>query len=187
MIPCAFALLTNKTITMYRCLLSELKDGASRIKLILKPKLVMLDFEQATINALNFHFPGVLIKLCFFHFSQNVFKKIVEVGLKKEYKEDDKLKLWVKTIIALALIPTEEVLDAFVRLSEDEIVDSYDLSVFLDYITINYVDDDEALFPISFWNHWDNEEDRTHNKIEGYNLKLNLYLHSHPNIWKFII
>ena len=36
-------------------------------------------------------------------------------------------------------------------------------------------------------NHWDNEEDRTNNKIEGYNLKLNLYLHSHPNIWKFII
>ncbi len=33
---------------------------------------------------------------------------------------------------------------------------------------------------------WDNEEDRTNNKIEGYNLKLNLYLHSQPNIWKFI-
>jgi hypothetical protein len=34
---------------------------------------------------------------------------------------------------------------------------------------------------------WDNEEDRTNNKIEGYNLKLNLNLHSHPNIWKLII
>ena len=87
MIPCTFALLTNKTITTYRCLFSELKDGANRIKLILKPKLVMLDFEQATINALNFHFPGVLIKLCFFHFSQNVFKKIVEVGLKRSIKK----------------------------------------------------------------------------------------------------
>ncbi len=51
MIPCAFALLTNKTITTYRCLFSELKDGADRIKLILKPKLLMLDFEQATIKA----------------------------------------------------------------------------------------------------------------------------------------
>lgn len=116
-----------------------------------------------------------------------MFKKIVEVGLKKEYKEDDKLKLWVTKIIALALIPTEKVLDAFVRLSEDEIVDNYDLSVFLDYITIIYVDDDEALFPISYRNHWDNEEDRTNNKFEGYNLKLNLYLNSHPIIWKFIV
>ena len=97
------------------------------------------------------------------------------------------MKLWVTKIIALALIPTEKVLDAFVRLSEDEIVDNYDLSVFLDYITIIYVDDDEALFPISYRNHWDNEEDRTNNKFEGYNLKLNLYLNSHPIIWKFII
>jgi hypothetical protein len=31
----------------------------------------------------------------FFHFGQNVFKKIVEIGLKRQYKEDDELKLWV--------------------------------------------------------------------------------------------
>ena len=74
MIPCAFALLTNKTIFNIRCLLSELKDGATKIKLSLKPKIVMLDFEQAVINAFLYHFPGIEIKLCFFHFGQNVFK-----------------------------------------------------------------------------------------------------------------
>ena len=36
MIPCAFSLLTNKSTATYRCMLSELKDGASRIKLVLK-------------------------------------------------------------------------------------------------------------------------------------------------------
>ena len=72
--PCAFALSTNKTIPTYRCLLSELKDGATKIKLSLKPKIVMLDFEQAVINAFLYHFPGIEIKLCFFHFGQNVFR-----------------------------------------------------------------------------------------------------------------
>ena len=28
---------------------------------------------------------------------------------------------------------------------------------------------------------------RTNNKVEGYNHKLNLYLNTHPNIWKFNI
>ena len=97
----------------------------------------------------------------FFHFGQNVFKKIVEIGLKRQCKEDDELKLWVKKVIALALIPPSEIPDAFVRLSEEEIVDNYELGEFLDYITINYVDD--QLFPIEYWNHWDNEDDRTNN------------------------
>ena len=145
----------------------------------------MIDFEQAVINAFLYHFPSIIIKLCFFHFGQNVFKKIVEIGLKRQYKEDDELKLWVKKVIALALIPPSEIPDAFVRLSEEEIVDNYELGEFLDYITINYVDD--PLFPIEYWNHWDNEDDRTNNKVEGYNHKLNNFLNTHPNIWKFIM
>ena len=66
----------------------------------------------------------------FFHFGQNVFKKIVEIGLKRQCKEDDELKLWVKKVIALALIPPSEIPDAFVRLSEDEIVNNYELGEF---------------------------------------------------------
>ena len=31
MIPCAFALLTHKTIATYRCLLGELKDNARKL------------------------------------------------------------------------------------------------------------------------------------------------------------
>jgi hypothetical protein len=84
LLPCAFALLTNKTIPTNRCLISELKDGAAKIKLILNPKIVMIDFEQAVINAFLYHFPSITIKLCFFHCGQNLFKKIVEIGLKRQ-------------------------------------------------------------------------------------------------------
>ena len=86
MIPCAFALLTHKTIATYRCLLSELKDNARKIKLSLKPRLVMLDFEQACLNAHVFYFPDIVIKLCIFHFGQNIFIKIVQIVLKRQYK-----------------------------------------------------------------------------------------------------
>jgi hypothetical protein len=65
-LPCAFALLTNITIPTYRCLISELKDGAAKIKLILNPKIVMIDFKQAVMNAFLYHFPSITIKLLFF-------------------------------------------------------------------------------------------------------------------------
>jgi len=37
------------------------------------------------------------------------------------------------------------------------------------------------------WNQFnDNDNKRSNNDIEGYNLWLSLWLHKHPNIWKFI-
>ena len=59
--------------------------------------------------------------------------------------------------------------------------------MFLDYVTVNYVDPDEALFPIELWNQYEeNDNKRTNNDAEGYNLWLDLWLHKHPNIWNFI-
>ena len=152
-LPCVFALLTNKTKEIYRNLISELKDGAARIKLKLEPHYVMLDFEAAAIDAYLHHFINIEIKLCHFHFGQNVFKKIVETGFKKQYTDDVDLKCWVKQIIALALIPPEEVEDAFVELSLNA-PEQYDLTAFLDYITINYIDPTTCLFPIKYCNHY---------------------------------
>jgi hypothetical protein len=44
----------------------------------------------------------------------------------------------------------------------------------------------EDLFIISVWNQFDNDGSRTNNTVEGYNLKLNNFLSSHPNVWIFI-
>ena len=57
---------------------------------------------------------------------------------------------------------------------------------FCEYLTITWFDDD-AKFPIDSWNHYNIRGPRTNNHIEGYNLKLKLFLKSHPNIWKFIL
>ena len=54
----------------------------------------------------------------------------METGFKKQYTGDLDLKCWVKQIIALALIPPEEVEDAFVELSVNA-PEQYDLTAFL--------------------------------------------------------
>ena len=65
--------------------------------------------------------------------------------------------------------------------------ESYELGEFLDYLTINYIDSSSYLFPIDYWNHYDNPGARTNNYLEGYNLKMEKYINAKPNIWKFII
>ena len=83
MLPCAFILLTNKRETTYRRMLAELKEAALGLRLELRPKKVVTDFECAAMNAYEFHFPGVEVSGCYFHFAQSLYKKVVEVG--KEY------------------------------------------------------------------------------------------------------
>ena len=116
-----------------------------------------------------------------------MFRKIAEIGLKKQYQEDENLKKFVKKIISLALVPIDKVQDVFVELCEFEKPEYEQIDLFLDYMTETYIDPDQALFPIETWNQYDDTDNkRTNNDIEGYNLWLSLWLHKHPNIWNFI-
>ena len=87
----------------------------------------------------------------------------------------------------MALLPPEKVGDAFVEIIMEEApIEKYpQLTKFLDYFTINWVDDD-AKFQINLWNHFHNENQRTNNNNEAYNLRLDKRSEKHPNIWKFI-
>ena len=88
--------------------------------------------------------------------------------------------------MALALLPPEKVGDAFVEIiMEHAPIHQYSqLETFLDYMTTNWIDDD-VKFPISHWNHFHNENARTNNSNEAYNLRLDKRSEKHPNIWKF--
>jgi hypothetical protein len=77
MLPCVFALLTGKSEDLYKKLLSELKDGALRNSLELKPTQLTIDFELAVMGAFQYHFPRIEISGCFFHFGQSLYRKIV--------------------------------------------------------------------------------------------------------------
>jgi len=68
MLPSVFALLTGKSEDLYKKLLSELKDGALRNSLELKPTQLTIDFELAVTGAFQYHFPSIEITGCFFSF-----------------------------------------------------------------------------------------------------------------------
>ena len=109
---------------------------------------------------------------CFhlFHFGQILYWKVVEIGLKVQYQEDDNLKKYLKKIISLALVLRDKVRDIFVELYELERLDYDSIDQSLDYMTEIYVDPDQALFPIELWNQYDdNDNKRSNNDIEGYN------------------
>jgi hypothetical protein len=65
------------------------------IVLAWKPEYVSLDFEMGAIQAFLFCFPTIKIIGCWFHFGQCLFRKIVEIGLKTQYGDDEDLKKYI--------------------------------------------------------------------------------------------
>ena len=67
-LPSIFALLPNKTEEIYIRLFKKILD----LRPELNPTSIMLDYEQATINAVKKIFPQTEINGCFFHFCQSI-------------------------------------------------------------------------------------------------------------------
>lgn len=65
-LPSAYILLPDKKEITYRRMFQALKT----LSIGLSPKTIMVDFEKAAMNAINYEFPETEIKGCFFHFSQ---------------------------------------------------------------------------------------------------------------------
>ena len=76
----------------------------------LNPVSIMTDFENASINAFENNYISV-INGCFFHLSQNVYRKVQVEGLSQNYQESPEFAL--KMLPSLAFVPEMEVVDCF--------------------------------------------------------------------------
>ncbi|EGY29180.1 MULE transposase [Candidatus Regiella insecticola 5.15] len=87
-----------------------IKEAAIRIDLIFNPKCFQIDFEIGMIMAIKELFGHqTKIKGCLFHFGQSIWRKVQNVGLSEEYKNNAEVKLTVRRICALALVPIDTI------------------------------------------------------------------------------
>lgn len=188
-LPCVFVLLPSKTQVCYTTTIRQLHT----INPNLNPTTVLIDFELAIKNALETVFPGVIVSGCFFHFSQNIWRRVQASGLQERYQEDFNFVTDVRMIAALAFVPENDVERFFNLLSNS--VDP-ELDVILDYIEENYIGVirrgryRRPRFPYSMWGVYDrvvNDLPRTNNSVEGWHNRFNRHVGCHhANIWKIV-
>ncbi|CAF0790833.1 unnamed protein product [Brachionus calyciflorus] len=106
----AFTTVHNSRIneSTYREVLTVLKDLAIKLNMTLNPKSIMADFEKASTIAMQFHFPNIIVKGCWFHFRQAIFRKAVQLGLKNNYHKDN-YREFINLLGALSLLPIDKV------------------------------------------------------------------------------
>lgn len=70
----------------------------------LGPKTIMVDFEKAVMNQINYEFPETEIKWCFFNFSQCIWQQIQNVGLQTRYRDGVIFALQVRKLTSLICV-----------------------------------------------------------------------------------
>ena len=87
-LPLAFCLLPDKSSNIYIKMLEEICHIAVDMHLLFNPQNVMMDFEQAAMQAFLAMFPQVQIKFCLFHVGQSLWRKFQSLGLQSAYNNN---------------------------------------------------------------------------------------------------
>lgn len=87
--PVLYALLMNKSQTTYQ----RLFDMIKQLWPAFSPTSISVDFEKASINALQICFPEADVWGCFFHLGENLKKQLSNHGLKARYENDTDFRI----------------------------------------------------------------------------------------------
>ncbi|KAF0746435.1 MULE domain-containing protein [Aphis craccivora] len=145
----------------------------------LLPTTFQLDFETTMFNTIKNKYPDAQIRGCFFHYTQAVYRKVVNVGLRNDYissEGDPLIKTLVRRISALPLVPIKQLDDLWLIIESEKPENNEKL------------DDLTTRFRRYIWNHWTNTDRRTTNDLDGWYYALNKAAgRNHPSIFEFIV
>jgi hypothetical protein len=112
-----YCLTPKRDTKTYDTILTELLN----LNKNLAPRMIMSDFELASINAFSKSFPRAEQKGCFFHFSQALHRQLQQhPTLLAKYGNESDFSLKLRYLKALAFIPECDVVATVDLLMEDD-------------------------------------------------------------------
>lgn len=118
-VPMVFVLMTSKTEQLYQQVLEHMSEVATKIDIEFNPSVILTDFERGMINAFQREFPDSRHSGCFFHLSQNMWKRVQQHGLVPHFNSSGgALYEQYKMIQALAFLPPTAIPKGFEMLTK---------------------------------------------------------------------
>ena len=87
------------------------------------------------MNGLRKVYREIVLTGCLFHLAKSLYRKITELGFKKQYETDEAFNISIKSFTSLALLPKNDVINPFCDFSNDESIPSE----FIKYFELNYI------------------------------------------------
>ena len=175
-VPLVYCLLLHKTAEQYIQLFRALRDIMSKSNLVYSPKTIVSDYETGLISAIRQELPGTEHHGCLFHFTQAIYKKLQELGLVTQYRDNINVQTYVRQLMALPFLSPTEISSTFHRLKarSPKCIEKL-LSYFSDYWLNTIGPEMLSVF---------NRPHRTNNALESWHARFNKRVARHePNIF----
>ncbi|CAK9292349.1 unnamed protein product [Gordionus sp. m RMFG-2023] len=181
MIPVIYALLPDKSRETYIQLFHIVINFCTLKGINFNPPNGQTDFEAAAISALRFVFPNIVIKGCFFHYSQALWRKCQALGLVRDYLIDSHVHIVVRRMTTLPFC--KENLAEVLLSCYSMATNNPSLLRFIEYMDHTWLGE-TALFPHTIWTRYHVDGPRTNNHLEGFHHALKRKTSSaHPNVY----
>nr|XP_033798636.1 uncharacterized protein LOC117359609 [Geotrypetes seraphini] len=188
-LPMVYVLLNSKREEDYERVLRKLLETRNT----LAPLTILMDFERASLQAARTVFPNATVSGCLFHLGQSLWRRIQHEGLTASYRDEERVRMFTKMLLALSFVPVDDVAECFQTLEESR---PDELTLVYDYWEDNYIGRLRPNgrrvppFPIPLWNMRSRVEDglpRTNNSVEGWHhaFQSSVACH-HPTIFKLL-
>lgn len=144
------------------------------------PVKYKVDYEKAAINAILSVFPLVIVKGCYFHYNQAIFKKGRELKMTKS--DDIKMRRMVQLSAVLPLLPQNEIINGWVYINARYGTEEKEKKKFIKYMEKQWLREEF----IKTWCVF-GEVHRTTNALESWHNKLNKTVgKKNPNMMHFL-
>ena len=197
--PCVYGLLESKSTEAYEEFLRAVDNACAKLGHQPHVEEVVTDFEIAAMKAVRRVFGAdVKTRGCFFHFCQNTYRKIQELGLVKLYQSDNNFKQFCGMLDGLAFLPLDKIDEGVNVLKVNMPPEAGDLvNYFISTYTCSkiitaggVVRKQKPTFRPDIWNINEVTKaggERTNNYSEGWNNHFRSFIgHQHPSIWRLI-
>ena len=163
--------MTGQLIGQYRQTLQVVKHNVWRTsRYWWRPHLVISDYEQSLIAAVETELPNARISGCYFHFGQNLWRRVQSLGLARDYRQNRRLKKTIRKVIAIGYLPMALVRQMFYYW--EQAVERKGCSAnfpellhFFNYFEANYLN---CIFVPQMWNVYEwNMDTRINNYVES--------------------
>ncbi|CAF1124225.1 unnamed protein product [Brachionus calyciflorus] len=189
-LPLLYALLPDKLQTSYERVFEFVRRHIQN-----EPDFVITDFEKSILNCIEKFYPKTKIGRCYFHLTKNLWKNVVDKGLKKMYRKNESFRQSFRFLKALPFVPIKHTIFAFDYIKS---ISPSEFTPILDYFESNYIgkkkEDDEKVrlvprFKIDTWNvrkRMEKNLPRSNNSVEAWHKAMSQDIPDHPNVNKLI-